>query len=169
VDDFLAQDDDTLLAACALETFRGSGPGGQHRNKTDSGVRLRHLPSGIVAAATERRSQHENRTVALFRLRQRIALEVRRPLALEGYTPPPELIRILPAQRQQLAGRHPDFWRGVQALLDLFVAAGRSLSETAALLGVSTGQLSRLITGEPELLRAVNTLRAEKDLRPLRA
>lgn len=52
----------------AFEFFRGSGPGGQHRNTTDSGVRVRHLPTGIVAQATESRSQSRNRETALQRL-----------------------------------------------------------------------------------------------------
>ncbi len=51
-----------------FEFFRGSGPGGQHRNTTDSGVRVRHLPTGLVAQATESRSQLRNRESALTRL-----------------------------------------------------------------------------------------------------
>jgi hypothetical protein len=48
--------------------MRGSGAGGQHRNKTDSGVRLLHRPTGIIVTATEERSQHQNRAVAWARL-----------------------------------------------------------------------------------------------------
>lgn len=51
-----------------LEFYRATGPGGQHRNTTDSAVRIRHLPTGIVAQASESRSQWENRTMALKRL-----------------------------------------------------------------------------------------------------
>lgn len=52
-----------------MDTYRASGPGGQHRNKTDSAVRLTHLPTGLVVTATESRSQHENRRVAHERMR----------------------------------------------------------------------------------------------------
>ncbi|MBU5614066.1 peptide chain release factor-like protein [Geomonas azotofigens] len=51
-----------------VEFYRASGPGGQHRNTTDSAVRVRHLPTGIVAQASESRSQTQNREKALERL-----------------------------------------------------------------------------------------------------
>ena len=51
-----------------VDTHRGSGPGGQHRNKVASAVRLTHLPTGIVVTASEDRSQHRNRAVAWERL-----------------------------------------------------------------------------------------------------
>lgn len=54
-------------------TFRASGAGGQHRNKTDSAVRMRHVPTGIEVTATEDRSQHRNREVARQRLASAVA------------------------------------------------------------------------------------------------
>lgn len=61
-----------------VEFFRGSGPGGQHRNVTETGVRIRHLPTGIVAQACENRSQARNREVAMERLRQALERRSRR-------------------------------------------------------------------------------------------
>ena len=66
----LALDDDALLRACEVEYFIASGPGGQHRNTTASGVRLTHPPTELSVTATERRSQVQNKGVALERLRQ---------------------------------------------------------------------------------------------------
>lgn len=76
--------DEALLAECEIDVFVASGPGGQHRNKTESGVRLVHPPTGITVTATERRSQHENRSHALERLREKLEKlafvpKVRRP------------------------------------------------------------------------------------------
>lgn len=64
--------DELLLRECAEEFLVAGGPGGQHRNKTESGVRLTHLPTGVVIRATERRSQAQNRSAALERLRARL-------------------------------------------------------------------------------------------------
>ena len=62
-----------LQAECEETFFTASGPGGQHRNKTESGVRLLHRPTGVLVTATERRSQAQNRGEALERLRERLA------------------------------------------------------------------------------------------------
>ncbi len=64
--------DEALFEECDWDVFVASGPGGQHRNKTESGVRLVHRPTGITVTATERRSQHENKGHALERLRARL-------------------------------------------------------------------------------------------------
>jgi len=74
---------ETLLAECELRTQARGGPGGQHRNKTSSGVFLEHRPTGIAAEATERRSQAQNRSVASTRLRYRLAVACRTPSAFD--------------------------------------------------------------------------------------
>ncbi len=60
-----------------VEYFRGSGPGGQHRNKTESGVRLTHVPTGIVVTATERRARPQNFSVAWDRLQKAVTERLR--------------------------------------------------------------------------------------------
>ncbi|MED6203784.1 hypothetical protein PIB30_002547 [Stylosanthes scabra] len=67
-----------LMRQCEIGTFRNSCPGGQHSNKRDTAVRLKHRPTAIVAQASEDRSKHKNRASALKRFRARIALKARR-------------------------------------------------------------------------------------------
>ena len=69
----LPESDEDLLRECQLETFRSSGPGGQHVNKTESGVRLRHMPSGVIVTSRKERSQHRNKVLCLQSLRKKVA------------------------------------------------------------------------------------------------
>ncbi len=57
-----------------FEFYRSSGPGGQKKNTTDSAVRARHLPTGIVVVATSDRSQHRNKLAAVEEIARRLAL-----------------------------------------------------------------------------------------------
>lgn len=62
----------SLERDCDLEFFIAGGPGGQHRNKVETGVRLVHRPTGLTVTATERRSQTENRERAFERMAMRL-------------------------------------------------------------------------------------------------
>jgi protein subunit release factor B len=68
----LPESDELLLRECEVDTFRSSGPGGQHVNKTESGVRLTHLPTGVVVSSQQERSQHVNKAIALRKLREAV-------------------------------------------------------------------------------------------------
>ncbi|XP_021713836.1 uncharacterized protein LOC110681948 isoform X2 [Chenopodium quinoa] len=173
---FLKLSDEQLMGQCEMETFKSSGPGGQHRNKRESAVRLKHLPTGVIAQAAEDRSQHMNRASALARLRALLALKVRRPVDLNAYSPPPELLQILPTKSTirgsecgpQIKSNNPKFVEGMQALLDLIYAVEGSVSDASKYLGMSTGALSRLILSDDSLRGAVNELRASKGIKPLK-
>lgn len=75
----LPEADEDLLRECEVETFRSSGPGGQHVNKTESAVRLKHLPSGLVVVSRQSRSQHRNKALCLLNLRQKVERLNHRP------------------------------------------------------------------------------------------
>lgn len=75
----LPESDADLLRECEVDTFRASGPGGQHVNKTESAVRLRHLPSGVVVTSRQERSQHQNKALCLRRLREKVEQLNHRP------------------------------------------------------------------------------------------
>ena len=76
----IPESDEELLAECRVETFRSGGPGGQHQNRTESGVRLVHLPTGIRASSRNERSQHRNKALALQRLRRKLEKRNERPI-----------------------------------------------------------------------------------------
>ncbi|XP_051142287.1 uncharacterized protein LOC127259176 [Andrographis paniculata] len=174
--EYLTMSDEKLMSQCEMDTFKSSGPGGQHRNKRESAVRLKHLPTGIIAQAAEDRSQHKNRAAALIRLRTLLALKIRNAIDLDGYVPPPELVQILPANSTmrgsykgpQIGPNNPKFILGMQALLDLIFAVEGSVSDAAKKLGLSTGALSRLILSDDSLRAAANEFRATKGLKPLK-
>ena len=67
-----ATDRETLEREVEVDVFRASGPGGQHVNRTESALRLTHLPSGVVVTAQDSPSQHRNRDIAFERLIERL-------------------------------------------------------------------------------------------------
>jgi len=75
----LPSDLERLARECEITPFKSSGPGGQKKNKTESSVRVRHLPSGIVRIGTESRSQARNRESALARVLEELKRRARRP------------------------------------------------------------------------------------------
>jgi protein subunit release factor B len=68
-----------LLEECEVTPYRSSGPGGQKKNKTESSVRVKHLPTGIVRIATESRSQSANKLRAIERIQAELERRSRRP------------------------------------------------------------------------------------------
>jgi len=72
-------DPDRIRRETEEEFLRVRGPGGQHRNKSETGVRLRHLPTGVTVTATENRSRARNRRIAWLRLLERLAALYARP------------------------------------------------------------------------------------------
>ncbi|HZG52611.1 MAG TPA: peptide chain release factor-like protein [Pyrinomonadaceae bacterium] len=75
----LPESDEDLLRECEVDTFRSSGPGGQHVNKTESAVRLTHRPTGVAVTCREARSQHQNKATCLRKLRERVEKLNHRP------------------------------------------------------------------------------------------
>lgn len=87
--DPIPESDEDLLAECDVQTFRSHGKGGQSVNTTDSAVRLRHRPSGVVVVCRRQRSQLLNKRECLRRLRARLE-------ALAA-SPPPERVPTRPS------------------------------------------------------------------------
>jgi len=166
----LLASDDALIAQCEVDRYRASGPGGQHRNKTESAVRLRHKPTGVSAIGEDSRSQAENKLHAVRRLRQSIALHVREPVVLDGFVPSRRLAAFVAGGTAPLGAktRHTgEYWASIGELLDLFVEGGLEVGTTAQRLGITTGAMSKLLLHDDAVARAVNDLRRARGMRPL--
>jgi len=158
--------DPQLLAECDVDTYRGPGPGGQKRNKTDSAVRLRHKPTGLIVVAGESRSQAENKTRAVKRLREALALRIRH----EVTDATPNAIRacIDKSGRLSVGRRDARHLPAAGAMLDLLAAHEGSVGNVAKRLGLTTGNVSKFLTGDEDMMTEANRIRAAFGLKPLR-
>jgi hypothetical protein len=144
---------ETLLTDCEFRRTRRSGPGGQHRNKVETAVVIEHLSTSIRAEANERRSQEQNRQVAVQRLRVKLAVEVRTPVESS-----PSLLW----QSRTVGGKlavnieHDDFPALLAEALNAVGMVDFDVAAAASLLGVSSSQLVRFLKVEPTALAAVN-------------
>jgi len=159
--------DDDLLENCAARRLRRSGPGGQHRNKVETAVQLLHRPTGVSAEANERRSQAQNRAVALRRLRVNLALEVRSPRP-DDQPPSPLWQSRCRAGRIVVATDHADFSPLLAEALDTIAACDADVKSAAAVLGCTPSQLVKLLQKDPRGLALVNAWRQERGLRALK-
>jgi hypothetical protein len=169
--DYLLASDDALIGQCEVDRYRASGPGGQHRNKTESAVRLRHKLSGVSAIGEDSRSQAENKVHAVRRLRAAIALEVREPVKLDGFAPSPRLAALVAGGTAPLGAKTRltgEYWAAIAELLDLLVGGDLEIGATAQRLGMTTGALSKLLLHDDQVGRTVNDLRRSRQMRPLR-
>ena len=176
-----------LLADCQVSKTRRGGPGGQHRNKVESAVVITHLPTGVMGEAGERRSQHENRDVAIQRLRVNLALAVRTPgLEIDSAPQPDEggqqrvsiqysqLVSPLWKQRLesqgrlQVSSRHSDFPALLAEALDTLQHTNWSLKTAAAALLTTSSQLLKLLKLDYRGIELVNRQRANSGLKPLK-
>jgi peptide chain release factor-like protein len=167
----LLASDDALIAQCEVDRYRASGPGGQHRNKTESAIRLRHKLTGVSAIGEDSRSQLDNKIHAVRRLRAHIALEVREPVRLDPYTPSPRLAGFVAAGTAPLGAKTRltgEYWAAIGELLDLLVAGELEIGTTAHRLGITTGAMSKLLLHDDQVARTVNDLRRARGMRPLR-
>ena len=156
-----------LLRDCDIQRTRGSGPGGQHRNKVETAIVITHQPSGVTGQASERRSQHKNREVAVQRLRVNLALQVRTPV--DSDDPPSELWQSrIRSRKINVSSSHFDFAILLAEALDCIASLEFDVAAAAKRLAVSTSQLIKFLKVEPSAIQLVNTQRKSKDLHLLK-
>jgi hypothetical protein len=156
-----------LVESCQFERTRRGGPGGQHRNKVESAIVVQHKPSGVSGQASERRSQHANREVALQRLRLNLAIQLR--TKVEPDSEPSDLWnKRLSGNRIVVGVRHEDFPSIIAEAMDWLGYFNFQLAETAKRLKCSTSQLIKLIKSNDLVLTSVNRRRRESQQGPLK-
>jgi hypothetical protein len=160
-------DNELFLSDCRYEAFRGPGPGGQKRNKTSSAIRITHLPTGLTATAGESRSQSQNKSMALRRLRRRLAIEIRQPLDLASPRPDWFRERVSTAGRIEVAQGNDLYPAVIGLVLDALASADWALAPAREWLGVSASQLIKYLRDDPEAWAWVQRERAARGLHPL--
>jgi hypothetical protein len=171
--------DERLLAQCTVGTGRTGGPGGQNRNKVETLIKLHHNPTGIESHAGERRSQMENKRVALRRLRLLLAVGARitvpeGPVGSELWRsrrkrPPRNATAGSPPNSRWDSGGegvievnpdHHDYPAILAEALDVLAACGWDPKTASLRLNCSPSQLVKLIKEHPPALLMVNRERA---------
>lgn len=154
--------EDKLLKHCEIEFGRTSGPGGQHRNKVETAVTVRHTATGIEGRATERRKQYDNRRMAIRRLRLKLAMRVRTRVDGERY----RASELWQGRRQgrtmSINPKHADYPGLLAEALDVIVARGWDVGGAAGVLGVSMSQVAKLLRHERHAFAIVNEARAAR-------
>ncbi len=157
--------EDELLKQCSLRNDRRGGPGGQHRNKVETAVIVVHEPTGIVAEASERRSQVDNRRVAIQRLRLVLATDYRSAQHADSAS---ELwCTRTQGGRLSVSKEHDDYASLLSELLDRLDVLDYSLPECADFFSVSSSQLVKLLRQCPKALTQVNAARTERGMHKL--
>jgi hypothetical protein len=159
-----------LEKECRWTFSRASGPGGQNRNKVETGATVEHSPSGITASATELRNQSENRAVAMHRLRCALAVQYRnpfeRPKADIAQIPSPDWLEYTKGGRVQISERNALFPSLLAEAMLRLADNDWNVGATAIALQTSATQLIKLLAQYPPALQELNTQLVARGLSP---
>lgn len=154
-DEILCMDDENLAAICRLEFYKGSGPGGQHRNKTSSAVRVTLEKYNISVSDCTERQQHRNRHNALKKLKMVLALTQRQS--------PGDISGIIFCSIHS-----PDYPLWTAMLFDILEANNYDHKASAHQCGISPSALLKKLARDPQLWREFTTRRTALGLPALK-
>ena len=154
----------TLLAKCQVTRTRGSGPGGQHRNKVETAIVVKHEPSGVIGQASEKRSQQANQEVAIARLRVNLALAIRtqRQSCSDRWQARTRQGKL------QVNAKHFDYAAILAEAMDFVWQHQFDVAATAKQIGVSTSQLIKFLKTCPVAFESINRRRQDLNLNTLK-
>ncbi len=155
-----------LLKECNIQHVRRSGPGGQHRNKVETGVVIKHLPTQLVGEASEKRQQGRNRAVAIFRLRVNLAIDDRTKVISE--TPSTLWKSRLRNGTLKINPEHTDFPALLAEALDVVTQMQFDIKQSSQYLQCSSSQLIKFLKKEPRAISLINQKRTESGLHPFK-
>ena len=136
-DTYLRMSLDQLLSACTLKGFQGSGPGGQHRNKTNTGVQLTLREYNLEIKSSEGRSAKENKVHALHRMQMALALKIRET--------PQEPEIPFPGSNGHIQPSNPLFPLFVAHVFDRMAQKNGDTKEAAKAFGLSPSALVKIL------------------------
>ena len=136
-DTYLKMNLDELLRACSLKGYQGSGPGGQHRNKTNTGVHLSLQQYNLEIKSSESRSAKENKIHALHRMQMALALNVREE--------PPAVEMKFPGSNGHIQPSNPQFPLFGAHVFDIMATKNGDTKAAAAAFGLSPSALVKIL------------------------
>ena len=134
-DTYLKMNLDELLRACSLKGYQGSGPGGQHRNKTNTGVHLSLQQYNLEIKSSESRSAKENKIHALHRMQMALALNEE----------PPAVEMKFPGSNGHIQPSNPQFPLFVAHVFDIMATKNGDTKAAAAAFGLSPSALVKIL------------------------
>ncbi len=151
---FLETSSEKLLKDCKITNFKASGKGGQKRNKTSSAVRINHIPTNIIVTNSSSRSQHENKGLAIKKLRYQIALNLRSEIDIK-------------IENIEMSLRNPQYYLWVAFVLDILFNVDFDVNCLAKKINLSTSKILKLLHRDTILWQKINLERKKIGLREL--